>query len=121
MNDVLSSTWGFTASNLGFDITQGDMSSSLLTNADILCWTNPETVAYEYDTNMACVNDENACNDIQLIEQEESNPLKSADDDGGNDGEEGPPDVDSSSGASPKFQLGALLVLSLISVQGQQD
>eukprot|EP00416_Gambierdiscus_australes_P017874 CAMPEP_0171064830 /NCGR_PEP_ID=MMETSP0766_2-20121228/6512_1 /TAXON_ID=439317 /ORGANISM="Gambierdiscus australes, Strain CAWD 149" /LENGTH=806 /DNA_ID=CAMNT_0011520897 /DNA_START=45 /DNA_END=2465 /DNA_ORIENTATION=- len=60
LNDVVSSTWGFTKADLGFE---GDLSGQL-THADLLCWMGPETAAYTYDTHAECSSADN-CHESQ--------------------------------------------------------
>jgi len=47
--DVMSSTWGFTAADLGFSSASG-----FQTNADLLCHNGPSASAHTYDTEVAC-------------------------------------------------------------------
>lgn len=54
--DVVSSTWGFTASDLGLS-----SATDLLTNADVLCQLSPSTAPYTYDSHVACLADASAC------------------------------------------------------------
>ncbi|CAJ1413034.1 unnamed protein product [Effrenium voratum] len=57
--DVMSSTWGFTAADLGFGT-----SSSFQTNADLLCHNGPSTSAYTYDSEVACSGGSTACSAV---------------------------------------------------------
>ncbi|CAJ1337485.1 unnamed protein product [Effrenium voratum] len=57
--DVMSSAWGFTAAELGFG-----SSSSLQTNADLLCHNGPTTSVYTYDSEVACSGGSSACSAV---------------------------------------------------------
>ncbi|CAB9523412.1 tyrosinase [Seminavis robusta] len=79
LNDVASSSWGFSAADLGFAMegkenesmeealgrSSGSAGGALLTHADLVCWMGPETALYTYDTNIACLQDSTACNSFQ--------------------------------------------------------
>lgn len=58
--DVMSSTWGFTAADLGFS----NASAGFQTNADLLCHNGPSTSAYTYDTEVACSGGSAACSAV---------------------------------------------------------
>ena len=58
--DVMSSTWGFTAADLGFS----GASSGFQTNADLLCHNGPSTSSYTYDTEVACSGGSAACSAV---------------------------------------------------------
>eukprot|EP00286_Rhodomonas_abbreviata_P027349 CAMPEP_0181311386 /NCGR_PEP_ID=MMETSP1101-20121128/13106_1 /TAXON_ID=46948 /ORGANISM="Rhodomonas abbreviata, Strain Caron Lab Isolate" /LENGTH=474 /DNA_ID=CAMNT_0023418107 /DNA_START=127 /DNA_END=1551 /DNA_ORIENTATION=- len=63
LNDVTSSSWGFTAEDLGFDA--GLAGTGQLTHADLLCWLGPETAPYTFDSHAKCLADTNKCNPLQ--------------------------------------------------------
>ena len=74
LNDVVSSAWGFTPQDLGLtsmDSNATRTAPSQLTHADILCWLNPETAPYTYDTHVDCWNDPSLCHAVQDLEEEE--------------------------------------------------
>jgi tyrosinase len=51
--DPMSSGWGFTAAQLGFPPNASVSPTALLTNADVLCWNQPNMI-YTYDTFLKC-------------------------------------------------------------------
>jgi hypothetical protein len=85
LNDIVSSTWGFTKSDLGFPLAvtndtktnqttmaTGSNSTSnndraLVTHADLVCWMGPDTAMYTYDTNRACLVDPTKCHPVQRL------------------------------------------------------
>ena len=75
LNDVVSSTWGFTADDLGttgaFD-SDPAVTLGQATHADILCWLNPESAPYTYDTHVDCLTDSTNCHAVQKIVADES-------------------------------------------------
>lgn len=48
LNDPISSSWGFTDADLGI-IAHPDNPNALWTNADALCWLQPQTAPYKYE------------------------------------------------------------------------
>mmetsp|Transcript_26847 Transcript_26847/g.49361 ORF Transcript_26847/g.49361 Transcript_26847/m.49361 type:complete len:333 (-) Transcript_26847:220-1218(-) len=63
LNDVVSSSWGFTSDDLG--LTGAGTPTSQLTHAELICWMAPATAAYTYDTHVECLADVSACNSVQ--------------------------------------------------------
>mmetsp|Transcript_57992 Transcript_57992/g.135608 ORF Transcript_57992/g.135608 Transcript_57992/m.135608 type:complete len:449 (-) Transcript_57992:298-1644(-) len=61
LNEVASSSWGFTRDDLGLS----GAPASQLTHADLICWMAPATAVYNYDTHVQCLLDEAECNSIQ--------------------------------------------------------
>ena len=77
LNDVSSSTMGFTATELGFDEFLFGNSSATgkaantsyqVTNADLLCWMDASTAPYTYDTNLDCLADAAFCYPGQTLD-----------------------------------------------------
>ena len=73
LNDVVSSTWGFTRQDLGLSSLDGKLTNTIrddqVTHADILCWLGPETAPYTYDTNLDCMNDSSLCHSVQQLDE----------------------------------------------------
>lgn len=69
LNDVVSSTWGFTADDLGTGAFDSDPALTLgqATHADILCRLNAESAPYTYDTHLDCLSNSTKCNTVQKI------------------------------------------------------
>lgn len=59
LGEPLSSGWGFTAADLS--ISEADAPTGLLTHADVLCWLNPSSAPFIYDTHLACESDPSLC------------------------------------------------------------
>ncbi|KAL3931474.1 MAG: hypothetical protein SGBAC_011291, partial [Bacillariaceae sp.] len=75
LNDVVSSSWGFAPEDLGVEaeidettsVAQSVTAGTLMTHADMICYLNPDTAAYTYDTNVDCLNDSSTCHAIQGV------------------------------------------------------
>mmetsp|Transcript_11889 Transcript_11889/g.27721 ORF Transcript_11889/g.27721 Transcript_11889/m.27721 type:complete len:476 (-) Transcript_11889:410-1837(-) len=74
LNDVASSSWGFTSEDLGLEASgSGDSTpAGQLTHADLLCWMAPGTAVYTYDTHVQCLTDANSCNAVQVLGRPEA-------------------------------------------------
>lgn len=78
LNDISSSAWGFTLQDLGFEgfATVANTTNTIngtvyqVTNADLLCWLDPSTAPYTYDSHLDCLVDSSFCHVQQELEPE---------------------------------------------------